>query len=423
MTAAPEKILRFLSAVAVLGLALAFGATQALAQRPLGIDVSHYEGTITWTNVQSSGISFAWAKATESTDFIDPDFTVNETNAVAAGVFIGAYHYAHPELHVGPAGADLEAAYFWNTASNYIRGGGYYLMPMLDIEQDVSTIAYTKATFSLWVNEWCQDIVKYAASNGVTVKPVVYTYISYAAGTSGNGPGFNSTVTNWPLWMAEYPASPNPQTGAPSSTSPWSTWSVWQYGDTGVVPGVSGDCDQDVFNGTAANLGALVIGGFASPVITTNPQPQTVKLGTNVTFTAAATGLPAPTYQWLFNGTNIVGATSSNFSIAFVAATNAGNYSVIASNVAGSVMSSNAALALLPPAAAQFQAISVAPNGGAVQIGFTGDAFWTYTIEVSTNLTSWSALTNLTSANGIFNFTVAPATNSPQQFYRARAGP
>ena len=159
-----------------------------------------------------------------------------------------------------------------------------------------------------------------------------------------------------------------------------------------------------------------------APLITTNPIAQTVKLGTNVTFTASASGLPAPGYQWRFNGTNILGATNSSYTLASVAATNTGNYSAIATNSAGSVTSSNAALALLPPNAAQFQTISAQP-GGAVQIAFAGDAYWTYTIEASTNLVNWSALTNLTSTNGLFNFTTGSITDSPQQFFRARVGP
>ena len=105
----------------------------------------------------------------------------------------------------------------------------------------------------------------------------------------------------------------------------------------------------------------------------------------------------------------------------FVAATNIGNYSIVATNIAGSVTSSNALLALLPPGAAQFQAISL--QSDALQISFTGDAYWTYTIETSTNLTIWSALTNLTSPDGLFNFSAGAITNSPQQFYRARVGP
>jgi hypothetical protein len=156
-----------------------------------------------------------------------------------------------------------------------------------------------------------------------------------------------------------------------------------------------------------------------APVLTLNPQPQTVKLGTNVTFLAAATGLPAPAFQWQFDGANIPGAINASFTLPFVAATNTGNYSVLATNVAGSVTSSNAALSLLPPAAAHFAAITM--NGGRVEISFTGDAYWNYTIETSTNLSAWNVLTNLTSTSGSFNFTETPDANHPQLFYRAVA--
>ena len=98
-----------------------------------------------------------------------------------------------------------------------------------------------------------------------------------------------------------------------------------------------------------------------------NPIAQTVKLGTNVTFVAAASGLPAPNFQWQFNGTNISGATNASYALAFVAATNAGNYSVAATNIAGAATSSNALLALLPPSAAQFQSITCAWRRGANQ--------------------------------------------------------
>jgi fibronectin-binding autotransporter adhesin len=235
----------------------------ALAQRPLGIDVSSYQETINWTSVKGAGITFAWAKATEGLSYIDAYFTGNEANAKAAGVLIGAYHFAHPELHIGSAGADQEAAYFWNEAGSYINtNGNSYLMPVLDFEQDVTNAspAYTAATLSAWVNEWCQDIVNYGKANGVVVVPVVYTYTSYAAGTSGHGPGLNSTVTQWPLWMAS-PNGESAQTGAPSATSPWSTWDVWQYGQADIAGITTGVVDEDVFNGTAAALtNTLVIG-------------------------------------------------------------------------------------------------------------------------------------------------------------------
>ena len=142
---------------------------------------------------------------------------------------------------------------------------------------------------------------------------------------------------------------------------------------------------------------------------------------TNLTFAAAATGLPAPNWQWRLNGTNIFGATNATYALAFVAQTNVGNYSVVASNLLGAVNSTNALLALVAPAAAQFQILTT--QNGTLQISFTGDAFWNYTVEVSTNLTTWSALTNLTSVSGQFNFSADFNFATPQQFFRARVGP
>lgn len=158
------------------------------------------------------------------------------------------------------------------------------------------------------------------------------------------------------------------------------------------------------------------------PAFITQPIAQTVKLGTNVLFTALASGLPAPNYQWRFSGTNIPGATNSSYFIASVAATNVGNYSITATNIAGSASSTNALLVLLPPTAAQFLSIAV-QNDGAVNFSFTGDAVWTYTVEASTNLTDWNELTNLTSSDGLFIFTAGSVTNASQQFFRARVGP
>jgi GH25 family lysozyme M1 (1,4-beta-N-acetylmuramidase) len=227
----------------------------ARAARQLGIDVSSYQGSgINWSTVKNTdGITFAWAKATEGLTVNDADFTINESHAKTAGVFIGAYHYAHPELHLGTAGADQEAAHFWSIASPYIKGGNAYLMPMLDIEQDLSAAspAYTKTTLSQWVNRWCSDITADAASAGLTVTPLVYSYISYSS------TWLDSTVAqSWPLWMANYNGQ-SPQTGAPNGTSPWQTgaWQFWQYNDTGVAPG-----DADVLNGDADTLKDYIIG-------------------------------------------------------------------------------------------------------------------------------------------------------------------
>ncbi|MCX6923302.1 MAG: immunoglobulin domain-containing protein, partial [Verrucomicrobia bacterium] len=54
---------------------------------------------------------------------------------------------------------------------------------------------------------------------------------------------------------------------------------------------------------------------FVAPTITTQPHTATVTPGLPVTFTVVANGLPAPTYQWRFNGTNIAGATNATYAV------------------------------------------------------------------------------------------------------------
>jgi hypothetical protein len=81
-----------------------------------------------------------------------------------------------------------------------------------------------------------------------------------------------------------------------------------------------------------------------TPVIRTQPQSQTVDAGTPVTFSVAADSITPLSYQWKFQGTNIVGATSSSYTIANVTPANEGQYRVVVSNSDGPTPSNPAAL-------------------------------------------------------------------------------
>lgn len=83
------------------------------------------------------------------------------------------------------------------------------------------------------------------------------------------------------------------------------------------------------------------------PAITAQPQNVSVYPYQDATFTVAATGTGPLSYQWRFNGTNIAGATSNSFTRVSVQAQDVGYYSVLISNTAGSITSSNALLLLL----------------------------------------------------------------------------
>jgi pectin methylesterase-like acyl-CoA thioesterase len=81
-----------------------------------------------------------------------------------------------------------------------------------------------------------------------------------------------------------------------------------------------------------------------APNILTNPVGQSISGGGTVTFTVAATGISAPAYQWLKNGTPISGQTGSSLTISSASANDAAAYSVIVSNSVGVVTSGSASL-------------------------------------------------------------------------------
>lgn len=97
--------------------------------------------------------------------------------------------------------------------------------------------------------------------------------------------------------------------------------------------------------GTASNT--LVISsaaGAVAPIVTTAPATQAVFFGDTVTFTVAATGTPAPTFQWRKNGVAIPGATNTSFTLPSAALTDAGTYDVVVTNAGGSFASAPATL-------------------------------------------------------------------------------
>ena len=104
-----------------------------------------------------------------------------------------------------------------------------------------------------------------------------------------------------------------------------------------------------------------------APVITTQPAGQTIIVGANVVLSVVASGSPAPTYQWRKDGVAIAGATLATFSLGNTQFSDAGSYSVVASNSAGLVTSETAVLTVNPvPVAVSF---SLQPVGQSVIAG------------------------------------------------------
>lgn len=100
---------------------------------------------------------------------------------------------------------------------------------------------------------------------------------------------------------------------------------------------------QAIYN--AGSSGKCV--AVTAPAITSQPADQTVPVGGSATFHVTAAGSLPLTYQWQLNGTNVSGATASSLVLSSVQVTDAGAYSVIVSNLAGTATSSNATLTVI----------------------------------------------------------------------------
>ena len=135
----------------------------------------------------------------------------------------------------------------------------------------------------------------------------------------------------------------------------------------------------NVYDSVTSGVARLTVDLPAPPTIITQPQEQAVPVGTVVTFSVKATGIPPFQYQWRKNGTNltdasqITGATSMSLSISGLQPGDAGTYSVVVSNIFGHAFSANAALTILPQPALDFEVWGgdSLPGSGDPSLGFT----------------------------------------------------
>jgi len=204
----------------------------------------------------------------------------------------------------------------------------------------------------------------YTISNVQTSQAGNYTVVVSNAGGSATSATAELTV-NVPPSITAQPQSQTVTAGnsvafsvTSSGTTPLSY--QWYRNNTAVAgataasyttnatqPNDAGDYKVRVSNvaGSVDSAAATLTVQYA-PVITQQPQSQNRIAGESVTLVVVATGVPAPTYLWKFNGTNIPGATSTTYTFANFQPANAGSYAVVVSNSLGSVTSSSAVLAV-----------------------------------------------------------------------------
>eukprot|EP00697_Spironema_sp_BW2_P007426 gnl/Spiro4/21698_TR10623_c0_g1_i1.p1 gnl/Spiro4/21698_TR10623_c0_g1~~gnl/Spiro4/21698_TR10623_c0_g1_i1.p1 ORF type:complete len:282 (+),score=-3.59 gnl/Spiro4/21698_TR10623_c0_g1_i1:1149-1994(+) len=207
------------AAAAVLGFIIALDIADFI-----GIDVYHNDGAVNWDAVQTDPqqITFAYIKATEGTGFNDPTFATNRTNALAAGLKVGAYHFYHPEL------SPVDQANFFTAAITALQPNE--LPPALDFEpESLGGISTAQATAD--VNTFITTV-----QNALGVTPVIYTNYNSWVYVLGNPTNF----TQYKLWVADYT---NP---LPELFGGWNDWAIWQFADKGLVAGIDNGHSTDM---------------------------------------------------------------------------------------------------------------------------------------------------------------------------------
>ena len=160
------------------------------------------------------------------------------------------------------------------------------------------------------------------------------------------------------------------------------------------------------------------------PVITRQPVGQTVSMGAEVVLDVAASGPSPISYQWLRDGTNLPGATSTNLVLPKATRRTSGTYTAEVSNPGGSVLSSNASVYVRVPQklttpsmsrSGSFMLLCGDADGGAL---LPGDLA-AFQALASTNLEARTPLTNsLSITNGLLRLVDPKSTNYERRFYR-----
>lgn len=126
------------------------------------------------------------------------------------------------------------------------------------------------------------------------------------------------------------------------ANSDWYMKDANSYGENGAIYTV---VVSNVSGSVTSSNGVLTVYPPMAPSLLYAPVSSTVFVGQSATFSAVVAGSPPPNYQWKRNGVDIAGANSPLYITPVLALADSGAlYSLVATNSAGSVVSSQASV-------------------------------------------------------------------------------
>ncbi|HEY9153598.1 MAG TPA: immunoglobulin domain-containing protein, partial [Opitutaceae bacterium] len=218
-------------------------------------------------------------------------------------------------------------------------------------------------------------MVAFEFSNGSGIASPSYSYTVNV--TAGGGGATAPTITTQPTSQTVTAGANVTFTVVAAGTTP--TYQ-WQKGGTNIAGATNASLMLNsvqasdagnytvVVSNSAGNvtssIAALTVNAAqAAPVITQQPDSQTVGPGSSVTFTGAASGTGL-TYKWQKGGVDIPGATATSLTLPNVQAGDAGNYTFTATNTEGIAISQIATLVVDTPKPGRLVNLSVRSQAG-----------------------------------------------------------
>src|SRR5829696_7248332 len=158
-----------------------------------GIDVSRWQGKIDWASVRAAGTQFAFIKATEGGDHLDPRFRENWDGAAQAGVPRGAYHFMY---WCRPA--HEQAAWFRRNVPNDSNA----LPPVLDLEWNghsrTCPLKLPRETALAHVKLMLNEMEAHTGK-----RPIIYTDITFHRDV------LEGELHDYPHWVRSVAAEPH----------------------------------------------------------------------------------------------------------------------------------------------------------------------------------------------------------------------
>jgi lysozyme len=191
-----------------------------------GTDVSKYQTSVDWHRAKASGVSFAFIKATEGGDRIDSYFDEHWRMTRSAGVPRAAYHFFY---FCRPAAE--QARWFIENVPNERSA----LPPVLDMEWNPDSptckLRPDAATVRKEMKTFLTIVEKHYGK-----RPIIYTSVDFFDDNGLSG------FRGYPYWLRSV-------AGHPTEKYADHPFTFWQYTGTGVIPGIRGNADINVFNG------------------------------------------------------------------------------------------------------------------------------------------------------------------------------